>query len=177
MLWCRNPITAPFLVTGQAAGVIARAKEPDTSIASGDHIGIVGRLSPVVGESLGLPAGVPAFVAELALEPLAAFQRTTLKAAAPPRFPSVDRDISILVDETTAARSVRETVRDSRIPILVDLREFDRYAGKGVPAGKVSLSLRLTFRSLDRTLTDTEVQSAMDDVLKALKDRHGAVQR
>ena len=57
------------------------------------------------------------------------------------------------------------------------VREFDRYQGKGVPDGKVSLSLRLTFRSSDRTLTDAEVQTAMDAVLAALKQRHAAVQR
>ena len=50
------------------------------------------------------------------------------------------------------------------------VREFDRYQGKGVPEGQVSLSLRLTFRSSDRTLTDAEVQSAMDAVLAALKN-------
>jgi phenylalanyl-tRNA synthetase beta chain len=116
-------------------------------------------------------------VAELAIEPLAQFQRTALKALAPPRFPSVDRDISILVADTTTAQSVRDTVSGLAIPQLVGLREFDRYAGKGIPDGKVSLSLRLTFRSSDRTLTDGEVQSAMDAVLSALKDRHDAVQR
>ena len=57
------------------------------------------------------------------------------------------------------------------------MNEFDRYQGKGVPEGKVSLSLRLTFRAPDRTLTDAEVQTAMDAVLTALKERHGAVQR
>ena len=130
-----------------------------------------------MGELLGLPAESPAYVAELAVEALAQFRRTALKASAPPRFPSVDRDISILLDETTTAQSVRDTVRALAIPHLAGLREFDRYAGKGIPDGKVSLSLRLTFRSADRTLTDAEVQSTMDDVLSALKDKHGAVQR
>ena len=55
--------------------------------------------------------------------------------------------------------------------------EFDRYQGKGVPDGQVSLSLRLTFRAPDRTLTDGEVQSAVEAVLAALKQRHNAVQR
>jgi len=96
---------------------------------------------------------------------------------APPRFPSVDRDISILVDDTTPAQSVRETLRALAIPDLAGFREFDRYAGKGIPEGKVSLSLRLTFRSADRTLTDAEVQSAMDMVMNALKERHSAIQR
>jgi len=172
-----KPLTTPpsFLVAGQAAEVSAFAKDSPTSAAT--PVGLVGRLTPDVGELLGLPAEVPAYVAEVAIEPLARFRRTSLKASAPPRFPSVDRDISILVDDTTPAQSVRETVRALGISHLAGLREFDRYAGKGIPDGKVSLSLRLTFRSADRTLTDAEVQSAMDDVITALKKNHGAVQR
>ena len=79
--------------------------------------------------------------------------------------------------DTLAAATVRATVRQAAPGTLVRVREFDRYQGKGVPEGKVSLSLRLTFRSSDRTLTDSDVQSAMDDVLAALKERHRAVQR
>jgi len=172
-----QPLSAPpsFLVAGQAAEVVASAKEPSESDTR--RVGLVGRLTPAVGESLGLPAEVPAYVGELAIEPLARFLRTSLKAMAPPRFPSVDRDISILVDDTTAAQSVRDTVRAIALAHLVELREFDRYAGKGIPDGKVSLSLRLTFRAPDKTLTDAEVQSAMESVLSALKDTHGAIQR
>jgi phenylalanyl-tRNA synthetase beta chain len=59
----------------------------------------------------------------------------------------------------------------------VHVREFDRYQGKGVPDGKISLALRLTFRSNARTLTDAEVQTAMDAIVGALKTTHGAVQR
>jgi phenylalanyl-tRNA synthetase beta chain len=94
-----------------------------------------------------------------------------------PRYPSVTRDISILVDDTLSAAEVRRTIREAAPPALAHVREFDRYQGKGIPDGKVSLSLRLTFRSLDRTLTDAEVQSAMEGVVAALKERHGAVQR
>jgi phenylalanyl-tRNA synthetase beta chain len=59
----------------------------------------------------------------------------------------------------------------------VDVIEFDRYRGKGVPEGRVSLSLRLTFRSPDRTLTDAEVDQAMDAVVAALGSAHGATRR
>ena len=172
-----RPLTTPppFLVAGQAAEVLASGKAAGNGSAV--PVGLLGRLAPDVGELLGLPSEAPAYVAELDIEPLARFRRTTLKAFAPPRFPSVDRDISILVDDTTAAQSIRDTVRGLAIGDLAGLREFDRYAGKGIPDGKVSLSLRLTFRSPDRTLTDAEVQSAMDDVLTALREQHGAVQR
>ena len=93
------------------------------------------------------------------------------------RFPSVARDISILVDEALPAAAIRQTIRQAASATLIRVREFDRYQGKGIPDGKVSLSLRLTFRSPDRTLTDAEVQSAMDDVLTGLRSRHDAVQR
>jgi len=94
-----------------------------------------------------------------------------------PRFPSVTRDVAVLVSETLPAAALRATVRRAAPPSLVDVREFDRYQGKGVPEGKVSLALRLTFRAADRTLTDGEVQAAMDAVLAALVSEHGAVQR
>jgi phenylalanyl-tRNA synthetase beta chain len=173
-----HPLTPPpaFLVAGQAAEIVASPRE-DGGAAGAVHAGLVGRLAPGIGELLGLPAEVPAYVAEVDIEPLAQFRRSAVKASVPPRFPSIDRDISILVDDTTPARSVRDTVRALAIPHLAGLREFDRYAGKGIPGGKVSLSLRLTFRAADRTLTDAEVQSAMDDVLSALKEKHGAAQR
>ena len=94
-----------------------------------------------------------------------------------PRFPSVIRDVSVLVADTLPAASVRGTIRTVAPPALVDVREFDQYRGKGIPEGRVSLSLRLTFRSAERTLTDAEVQDAMDAILAALAREHGAVQR
>ena len=66
------------------------------------------------------------------------------------------------------AATVRGTIRSSAPPTLVSIVEFDRYTGKGVPAEQVSLSLRLTFRAPDRTLTDDEVQTAMAAIVAAL---------
>jgi phenylalanyl-tRNA synthetase beta chain len=89
----------------------------------------------------------------------------------------VTRDISVLVDVTVPSAALRSTIREAAPATLVRVAEFDRYQGKGIPEGKVSISLRLIFRSSDRTLTDAEVQEAMDAVLRALRDRHAAVQR
>ena len=60
---------------------------------------------------------------------------------------------------------------------LIQVREFDRYQGKGIPDGKVSLSFRLTFQSPERTLTDDEVSAAMNTIVSALKSVHAAEQR
>jgi phenylalanyl-tRNA synthetase beta chain len=94
-----------------------------------------------------------------------------------PKFPSVTRDISVLVDDALPAATLRDAVRAAAPATLVRVREFDRYQGKGVPDGRVSLSYRLTFQAADRTLTDAEVQRAMDEILQSLGRAHGAVQR
>jgi len=60
---------------------------------------------------------------------------------------------------------------------LSDVAFFDRYQGKGVPDGRVSVSVRLTFQAADRTLTDAEVQQTVDAILAALVREHAAVQR
>ena len=157
-----------WLVPGRAAVL----KEGETAV------GYLGLLSAAVTEAHGLAAADAVFALELDLEAAeAVVAGRTLLVEALPRFPSVARDISILVDETLRAAEVRQTIRQAASATLVRVREFDRYQGKGIPEGKVSLSLRLTFRSPDRTLTDAEVQKAMDDVLAALRSRHNAVQR
>jgi phenylalanyl-tRNA synthetase beta chain len=60
---------------------------------------------------------------------------------------------------------------------LASIVEFDRYQGAGVPDGRVSLSLRLTFRDPERTLTDDEAQQATERIVEALRAAHGAERR
>ena len=148
-----------------------------TLMIKGMPFGYLGLLSPAIGEQHGLSAADAVYALELDFDRLESFAPQQMAVHALPRFPSVSRDISILVDEALPAAEVRETIRETAPSLLARVREFDRYQGKGVPEGKVSLSLRLTFRSPDRTLTDAEVQQAMDDVLRAVREKHGAVQR
>jgi phenylalanyl-tRNA synthetase beta chain len=72
------------------------------------------------------------------------------------------------------AETVRGTIRANAPDTLEDVREFDRYQGKGIPDGQVSLSVRLTFRGTDRTLTDEGIQGAVDGIIAALAREHGA---
>jgi len=162
-----TPHQARWLVPGRSAAVTA----------NGTHIGILGQLARAVTDAHGLP-GDAVYVADIdldALEQAGAGRQVRIEPL--PRYPSVTRDVSVLVSDTLPAAAVRRTVRDAAPPALVRVIEFDRYQGKGIPDTKVSLSLRLTFRSSDRTLTDAEVQAAMDSVLAALREQHGAIQR
>jgi phenylalanyl-tRNA synthetase beta chain len=158
----------PWLVPGRAAAIVANGK----------RLAVLGQLAPAVAGNHELPAADPVYVLELDLDAAqAAGSPRDLRVEPLPRFPSVTRDVSVLVDETIAAGAVRATIRRAAPAMLARVREFDRYQGKGVPEGKVSLSLRLTFRSLEATLTDAEVQAAMETIVAALKSAHGAVQR
>jgi phenylalanyl-tRNA synthetase beta chain len=161
-----EPLLESWLVPGRGAAILA----------GGTRIGSLGQLASSIVEQHDVPVSDAIFVAELDLESVPAIE-DDLEVEPLPRHPSVTRDISMLVADTLPAAAVRRTIREHAPAILVRVSEFDRYQGKGVPDGQVSLSLRLTFRAPDRTLTDAEVQSAVDGVLSALKERHGAVQR
>jgi phenylalanyl-tRNA synthetase beta chain len=161
-----NPVAEPWLVPGRGAAIVA----------DGVRIGAMGLLVSSIVEQHELSASDAIYVADIDLDSVPVAD-DDLQVEALPRHPSVTRDISILVADTMPAGTVRRTVRESAPEILVRVSEFDRYQGKGVPDGQVSLSLRLTFRAPDRTLIDSEVQKAVDAVLTALKDQHGAVQR
>ena len=157
-----------FLVPGRAASVLI----------NGEAIGVLGQLTPAVAEARDLPAATEIYVAELNLDAVTAAAPIDARRAQPlPRFPFVVRDISILVSDALSAETVRGTIRAAAPGTLIQVREFDRYQGKGIPDGKVSLSFRLTFQSPDRTLTDDEVSAAMTAIVAALKRAHDAEQR
>jgi len=165
----------PYLVPGKSARVIFRL-EPD---GTGDgHAGVIGQILPAIAEARGFPANEALWAFEISADALGTGGNADdLRAESLPRFPSIVRDLSILVEASLPAASVRGTIRSAAPSTLVQTIEFDRYKGKGVPDDRVSLSLRLTFRSPERTLTDAEVDAAMDRIVRALADTHGALRR
>jgi phenylalanyl-tRNA synthetase beta chain len=164
------PCVRPYLTPGRSAAV---------QLPEGRGVlGVIGPLLPAVAEARGFPSGEELFVAELDLDAIAAAERgDNLRAESLPRFPSIARDVSILVDETLPAAAVRGTIRSAAPETLVSIVEFDRYRGEGVPEGRVSLSLRLTFRAADRTLTDQEAEHATNIIVEALRSKHSAERR
>jgi phenylalanyl-tRNA synthetase beta chain len=171
-----EPLREPFLVGGKAAAILVAAG-PE----AGARIGLAGQIAPGVADARGLPRQDAVYVAELDLDAVARARVAAGDAIAPlPRHPFVVRDLSIVVADALPAEIIRGTIlpagRDQPAP-LVASSFFDRYQGKGVAEGSVSLSIRLTFQAADRTLTDAEVQKSVDTILTALVSSHGAVQR
>jgi phenylalanyl-tRNA synthetase beta chain len=162
------------LVDGQAAAVIA-----------GDRrIGLAGLVTPDVVERRGAPRMDKVFAAEIDLDAVAAVARPhDVLVHALPRYPTVVRDLSVVVSAGLPAEIIRGTIHAAADAAgadaapLASVAFFDRYQGKGVADGSVSLSVRLTFQAPDRTLTDAEVQRTFDTILAALAREHAAVQR
>lgn len=163
-----SPATKRFLVEGRAAIVTV----------GGRAVGLVGQLDPGAADACGVPRADEVFVGEIDLSLLEETETSRHPRFTPlARHPSVVRDLSILVAAGLPAAEVRGTIVAARLPALVSIDVFDRYRGPGIPDDRVSLSLRLTFRAPDRTLTDAEVDRAMEEVVSRLAERHGAVRR
>ena len=157
-----------FLVRGRAA----------LAVSGGRTVAVLGQLVPAIAESRGLPAGEELYAAEIDTDALSLRDPgDDLRTGPLPKYPSVVRDVSILVDEALPAAAVRGTIRSAAPTLLHSVVEFDRYQGRGIPEGRTSLSLRLTFRSPERTLTDEEVEAAMNTIVAALEREHGAQRR
>jgi phenylalanyl-tRNA synthetase beta chain len=166
-----EPTEAAFLVPGQTARVRVGASE----------VGHVGQVMPALVERRGAPRHDKIFVAELDLDALGPVRGAdAMERVAPlPRHPAVVRDLSIIVADTLPAAIIRGTILAAALggaAPLSALAFFDRYKGKGVAGGYVSISVRLTFQA-DRTLTDADVQMSVDRILAALVREHKAVQR
>ncbi len=163
----------PFLVPGQTASLVA---------ADGTTLGVLGQVLPSVADGRGLPRQDRVFVAELNLDRLSAppggCGRGDPAAAAlsvrGPRFVDRGRRHLACRDHSWHHSCGRRPRRPRRWSASTF---FDRYQGKGIAEGSVSLSMRMTFQALDRTLTDADVQASVETILAALVREHEAVQR
>jgi phenylalanyl-tRNA synthetase beta chain len=133
----------------------------------GRAVGFAGALHP--DEALRLDARDPVLVAELDLDALA--PGAAVRTRPLPRFPAVERDLSLVVPEDAVAQDLESLVRGAAGPLLAAARLVARYAGAPIPAGKVSVTFTLVFQDPGRTLTGDEVQSAVDEVSAAARAR------
>jgi len=140
-------------------------------VLAGRPVGRLGELHPSTLREFDLAGRLVA--CELDLAALLA-ARVPRQAAELPRYPAVDRDLNVVVHETAAAAGVLATLRESGGPLLERVTAFDEYRGIQVPEGKKSIAVALTFRSPERTLTDSEVDAVMAEVRSALEQRHAA---
>jgi phenylalanyl-tRNA synthetase beta chain len=107
-------------------------------------------------------------VAELAIAGLSGGQPTVSRSATPSRQPVVDRDLAVIVAEARPAADVEESIRRHGGPLLRSVVLFDIYRGRPLDESEKSLAYRLAFRADDRTLTEPEIDGAVDAVTSGL---------
>jgi phenylalanyl-tRNA synthetase beta chain len=129
-------------------------------------IGWLGELHPRLGKELGLPANTMLFE----LESKFAFAANQLKYNKISKFPSVRRDLAIVIDESVPLAVLRENVTVSASGLLSELRVFDIYRGPGVETGRKSIALGLILQDSSRTLTDVDADSVVTSVVTRLRD-------
>jgi phenylalanyl-tRNA synthetase beta chain len=135
-----------------------------------NRIGLVGVLHPEAQSRLGLDRPVVLF--ELKLAALRNGKIPIFREFS--RFPSIRRDLAILVDESIPAQTVLDCVQKAAGTLLVNLELFDEYRGKGIDSGRKSLALGLTLQDSSRTLNEGDVERVMTQVMTALQTGLGA---
>ncbi|MBG80608.1 MAG: phenylalanine--tRNA ligase subunit beta [Phycisphaerae bacterium] len=139
---------------------------------NGACIGWIGRLAPVVTGTWGLDQAMIA--AELHLDELMSNWPPTFLVKPLPAFPAIERDLSAIIDEATAWNDLEQSIRSLELPNLESVDFVTVYRGKGIDSGRKSLTMRLRFRSTDRTLRNEEVDEVMPGVLDTLTSRFKA---
>ena len=91
------------------------------------------------------------------------------------RYPTNDRDIALIVDADLPAQKIRDIIQS--YPQVCEVTLFDVYQGEQVPPGKKSLAFALCYQSMDKTLTDEEVDKLQQKILDRLQQEVGAVLR
>ncbi|MCJ8009885.1 phenylalanine--tRNA ligase subunit beta [Lederbergia wuyishanensis] len=140
-------------------------------LLSGEVIGYVGQVHPHVQKALDLKN---TYVFEIKAGPLFNYELPPLVYVPIPRFPSITRDIALVVDKEVSAGTLSAIIKEAGKKLLKSVRVFDLYEGEHMEKGKKSIAFSLTYSNPERTLTDEEVVKAHNKVLAELKEKAGA---
>jgi len=137
-------------------------------VEAGDvRIAQMGEIHPDVAERFGIDRRV--CVLEVDLERLMKLEARIYGVKELAKFPAVQRDLAVVVDEGAGAGDMLEAIERAGGRTLESAKLFDIYRGEQIGAEKKSVAYALTFRASDRTLTDSEIANAMDKILKQLE--------
>ena len=138
-------------------------------------IGYLGKMAETVLQPFEIEREVFAF--ELYLEELFSLYDERRTFTPIPQYPSVDRDLAVVIADDIHAREVEAAIQESAGTMLRSLRLFDVYKGDQIERGKKSLAFSLSFQASDRTLRDEEVDRVIERILADLGKRFDAVLR
>ncbi|MGX5165451.1 phenylalanine--tRNA ligase subunit beta [Limosilactobacillus reuteri] len=131
-------------------------------------VGFIGQVHPQTAKEYKIPE---TYVFELNLELLLAASKIENEYTPISKYPSITRDIALLVDDDVENTTIVEAIKQKGGAYLKDIHLFDVYAGSHLPAGKKSLAYTLTYQDDKGTLTEDQVNTAFDKVTAYLQDK------
>lgn len=131
--------------------------------------GTAGMVSPAVSDKLDFKDMLPC-AAELDFEMLMSLAGGAIKVKPIPRFPAIQRDLSIIVDEEIRWSEIIRAVENKACAELEDVKFIGIYRGKGIPSGRKSVTLTLRFRDEDGTLTHETVDGFEAEIIRSLTE-------
>ncbi|HKA32589.1 MAG TPA: phenylalanine--tRNA ligase subunit beta [Candidatus Binatia bacterium] len=158
--WSASDLPA-FLHPGRAARLSAGNVD----------LGYIGEIHPDLAEEMSIGR---CLTFELDFEKLLQYVSPKLTVRSLPRFPSVERDLAMIVDESFPAQRIIDWIKDLRNALIEKVEVFDQYRGASIPEGKKSLAYSISYRAEDRTLTDAEVQALHGELVTRLGEVFGA---
>ena len=141
---------------------------------NGERIGFVGQVHPTMQKELDLK---DTYVFELSLKAVLEAATVALRYEGIPRFPSITRDIALVVDKETVSGVLKDIIQTAGGKLVKEVNVFDLYEGDRMEEGKKSIAYSLKYMDPERTLTDEEVTKVHTQVLEALRNQAGAVLR
>ena len=127
-----------------------------------DIVGIIGRIHPSIESE-------DVFVMEINLDKLLDKKVGKMKFKEISKFPSIKKDLSILVDKDIPSKEIELKIKKKAGKLLKDIKVFDLYEGKNIMQNKKSLAYSLTFSDLNRTLQDEEINTVMENIISDLE--------
>ena len=141
----------------------------------GVEIGVMGQVHPLVARNYGIDSEV--YCAELSFTKMLGLRLPEPTFAPLPKYPAVSRDLALICDEALTVAQAEDVISASAGKLLRKIQLFDIYRGVGVPEGKKSMAFSLELRADDRTLTDSDSEKVVSNVLSALKEKLNATLR
>ena len=149
---------------------IAKEFHPGVSAVisvNNDIVGVIGKVHPSICED-------DVYVLEINIDKLLAKKVGKMKFKEISKFPSVNKDLAVVVDEAIESQTIAMQIKKSAGSILNEIKVFDVYTGKGIEENKKSIAFSLNFGKMNATLTDEEINSAMEKIIKDLENKLGA---
>lgn len=132
------------------------------------EVGFMGKMDVDIAKNI-YDINQPVFIAEVDLEKMYELKNDKKKGIVSAEYPSMRRDYSMLVDEKVTFLDIKNIILKVGKKLVEDIKVFDVYKGKNIEKGKTSLTITVTYRAKDRTLTDDEINRIAEKTIDMLK--------